>query len=243
MSNETNTPLTAEEILEKNSDVKVQEILNSDFPQIRNAPLITVGQAINAMTEFKNPHPTAIDKEAIKKEFESRLYITQSMECGNPTTEEVWNFFAPYLSFPPLNDEIESRKGLKNHYDLELKEINEEMAKMESELSAIKEQNEELKNQVLTHEERRIFNHDTFENQQAEITSLKQQLEGKEGEWISVEEVIKIISRHVGLNCEDHTPYRGACLDCGQHNNYELIKYPENLISYFKNLLPSPPNT
>ena len=51
-----------------------------------------------------------------------------------------------------------------------------------------------------------------------------------------IEQCIKIVKSHIEENCDDHTPFWGACVSCGRSDNFDLIKYPEDLIEELEKL-------
>ena len=51
-----------------------------------------------------------------------------------------------------------------------------------------------------------------------------------------IDECVEIVKKHITENCDDHTPYRGACVSCGQHSNPELIKEPYDLLEELEEL-------
>lgn len=52
----------------------------------------------------------------------------------------------------------------------------------------------------------------------------------------TIERCINIVKSHIRENCDNHTPYQGACSDCGSCSNPDLIKYPDELVEELENL-------
>jgi len=46
---------------------------------------------------------------------------------------------------------------------------------------------------------------------------------------ITVDDCIKLIKSLTKPNCNDHTPYCGACVSCGEMNNYDVLDPDEVL--------------
>ena len=51
-----------------------------------------------------------------------------------------------------------------------------------------------------------------------------------------IEECIKVVKRHVNSNCDDHTPYYGACVSCGRHDNPDIVDDIDDLLDDLNNL-------
>jgi len=56
------------------------------------------------------------------------------------------------------------------------------------------------------------------------------ELEKKNAKNDAINKCLEIIKNSIRENCSDHTPYRGACVTCGRHDNFELISNPDDLI-------------
>ncbi len=51
-----------------------------------------------------------------------------------------------------------------------------------------------------------------------------------------IDECIKKIKELIHDNCSDHTPFRGACIDCGRVDNPEILPDPDIVIEALENL-------
>jgi hypothetical protein len=51
-----------------------------------------------------------------------------------------------------------------------------------------------------------------------------------------IDECIKKIEELIQLNCEDHTPYRGACGNCGSYHNFKTLPIPKVVIDELKSM-------
>jgi hypothetical protein len=75
-----------------------------------------------------------------------------------------------------------------------------------------------------------------FEVAKASLKEAKKRIEELEAELkISKEterrKCIQEIRSEIRPNCEDHTPFRGACMSCGEYSNYNVLPMPESLIA------------
>jgi hypothetical protein len=52
----------------------------------------------------------------------------------------------------------------------------------------------------------------------------------------TIDKCIDIVKSHIHPNCDDHTPYMGACSDCGNNGNPDLIKFPDELVEELESL-------
>lgn len=52
-----------------------------------------------------------------------------------------------------------------------------------------------------------------------------------------INECIDKVRSLIKDNCDDHTPYRGACVTCGKHDNPDILPDPEEVIRALKELI------
>lgn len=46
----------------------------------------------------------------------------------------------------------------------------------------------------------------------------------------TIDECIKIVKGLIRSSCDDHTPFYGPCISCGNSNIYEVLPDPETVI-------------
>lgn len=51
-----------------------------------------------------------------------------------------------------------------------------------------------------------------------------------------IDECTEVVRNLITDNCEDHTPFRGACVSCGRHDNFEVLPRPEIVIEKLESL-------
>ncbi len=45
-----------------------------------------------------------------------------------------------------------------------------------------------------------------------------------------IDECIDTVKSMIRMNCENHTPYRGPCVDCGRIDNFEVLQSPDDVV-------------
>lgn len=53
-----------------------------------------------------------------------------------------------------------------------------------------------------------------------------------------VQDAIKLVESLIHDNCDDHTPFYGACVTCGRVENFDVLPDPDIVIEKLKNLIP-----
>lgn len=48
---------------------------------------------------------------------------------------------------------------------------------------------------------------------------------------VLIDEIISKITQLTFRHCSDHTPYRGACVTCGNVSNWDVLPDPEDVIN------------
>jgi hypothetical protein len=53
---------------------------------------------------------------------------------------------------------------------------------------------------------------------------------------VVIENCEKVITESTKDNCNDHTPYWGACCTCGRMENYDVLDTPDNVKESIKDI-------
>jgi hypothetical protein len=52
----------------------------------------------------------------------------------------------------------------------------------------------------------------------------------------AIDECINALKSKVTNNCDDHTPYYGACISCGRHDNPDVLPDPVSIFKILESL-------